>query len=97
MRKPPSWFTKKLRATDATLGVRDAGPKGWQVVQRIPTVVTHGVWEGNMIREVKRIWDHVGYIPDLTGAFLDELPRYNTGRYKDFRSFCEGTGIYYAG
>lgn len=46
-----------------------------------------------MLREVKRIQEHVGFVPDLTGALLDELPRYNTGRYKGFLEFCKENGF----
>lgn len=92
---PPSWFVKKLKAINASLGVRHAGSKGWQIVQMVKEVADAGSWNGHRLCVVKPVAHHVGYYPQLGSRILHDLPRHNTARYRRYEDFCEELNIRY--
>ena len=92
--KAPSWFTRKLRELNPTLGVAHSGtPNGWRITQKIPYRHDYGWWEGHHITATKYRNEHVMFIPEIGSRVFSELQECHTNRFKTFVDYCKHFNI----
>lgn len=91
--KVPAWFSKGLKAVDATLVCRFTVGQGWQVCQKMPYAKDMGYWDGFKILQMKTRLEPILDIPEPGSRAFTEIRMFHSSRFKTFVNMCKELNI----